>query len=100
MDNDEELELYWRSPTLAAQLPEELRKKINERFFELLKKSKQSSSIIDKEEIPKPSMKTSEYESASIVRCPFHLGYLKNLQKSGPIPDKCFECPNLLQCST
>jgi len=44
MESDDitnDFRFYWNNPRLVAQLPEEQRKKISEKFFELLKKSKE-----------------------------------------------------------
>jgi DNA-directed RNA polymerase subunit RPC12/RpoP len=33
------------------------------------------------------------------IECPHHFGYLKNHPKNSSIPDECFACANLIQCS-
>ena len=47
------------------------------------------------------SVKASERnELARLVECPHYFGYLKSLPNNSSIPDKCFACTNLLQCSS
>ena len=46
MEKEEDINdfrLYWSQPSLAAQLSEEKRKRITEKFFDLLTKSKEEN---------------------------------------------------------
>jgi len=38
-------------------------------------------------------------ELPRLVECSHHFGYLKSLPKGSSIPDECFACANLIQCS-
>ena len=57
-------------------------------------------TVDDVEDVNKFSLKASEGNGLSgPIECPYHFGYLKNLPKNSSIPDKCFACANLIQCS-
>lgn len=52
------------------------------------------------ENMQKLSIKVSEGNGlAGIIECPYYFGYLRNLPKGSLIPEKCFLCANLIQCS-
>jgi hypothetical protein len=62
--------------------------------------SKVDVTADSEENIEEFSVNASETnELPRIVECLHHFGYLKNLPKNSSIPDECFACANLIQCS-
>ena len=62
--------------------------------------SKVDVAVDNTENMHKLSIKVSEGNGlAGIIECPYYFGYLRNFPKGRSIPDKCFVCANLMQCS-
>ena len=45
----------------------------------------------------KPENLTSNAEDASA--CPYYLGYMKKRQRNSPIPETCFTCNKMIECT-
>ena len=55
-------------------------------------------------EAVEPKKSTEQKESQTrpqtdSLECPYHIGYLKKLPEETPIPDECFRCPRMVECS-
>jgi len=80
--------------------------------------TKQSTKRVTKTQLSVPEKKGAEKPSEAVetqksteqkesqtrpqtdsLECPYHLGYLKKLPEETPIPDECFRCPRMVECS-
>ena len=62
--------------------------------------SKVDVTADDEKRIHMFPVKASERnESARVVECPHHFGYLNGPPKNASIPDECLVCANLIRCS-
>lgn len=56
----------------------------------------------DMEEEPEADEVIQENETAKpsdVSVCPYYLGYLKKRQKNSPIPETCFTCTKMIECT-
>jgi len=69
-----------------------------------------STSVTEKKSVETPLRAGETQESIEEARlqtdsqissldCPQHLGYLKELPKDAQIPDECYRCPKMMECS-
>jgi len=61
--------------------------------------SKLNVAVDNAETVHNFSRATERNELAKLIECPYHFGHLKNLPKDSSVPDECFVCANLIQCS-
>ena len=51
----------------------------------------------EEEMVAKPENATSNAQNAS--GCPYYLGYLKKRERNSPIPETCFTCTKMIECT-
>ena len=57
------------------------------------------TSVDEEEEIPETEENNEAAKPEDSEACSFHLGYLKKRPKNSPIPDSCFVCSKMIDCT-
>ena len=50
-------------------------------------------------EVVEIQQENEPFKTQKASACPHHLGYLKKRQKNSPIPENCFTCTKMIECT-
>ena len=53
----------------------------------------------EEEEVAEVQQENEPVKSGDGSVCPYYLGYLKKRQKNSPIPESCFTCVKMIECT-